>query len=112
MSNRQKVRPEICERTAKARLDAGYREQKDMAKALDVDYGLYNKYETRSKLRNDLIPKFLELTSVRYEWLIAGKGPQYEEEELIKDIRRLGQKETEIVAKMVRGLLGDSSGKS
>jgi len=34
----------------------------------------YKQFETRSVLPHELIPQFLELTKVGYEWLFTGKG--------------------------------------
>lgn len=62
----------IRQRTREARKAAGY-EQGAMAEALGIEKPTYNKYETRGVIRNDLIPKFCELTKTSPGWLLTGQ---------------------------------------
>ena len=63
----------MCERTQKAREHSGI-DASVMAAHLGVEYHAYNKYETRSPIRIDLIPAFCQLTGVRSDWLMTGSG--------------------------------------
>jgi DNA-binding XRE family transcriptional regulator len=47
----------------------------DMARALGVVVGTYNRYENRTMLPHYLIPKFCQLTGVEVEWLVSGPKP-------------------------------------
>jgi hypothetical protein len=44
----------------------------DMAKALNVPYGTYTRYETRTMLPHHLIPRFCQITGVSADWLFYG----------------------------------------
>jgi hypothetical protein len=62
-------------RTNAARESTG-KKQGDFASQLQdgMEQDYYKQYETRSMLPYELIPKFLSLTGVNYEWLFEGKG--------------------------------------
>ena len=61
----------ICIRTKEARENAGIKAV-DMAEYLDITYDAYNKYETRSAIRPDLISPFCTKTEVSERWLLTG----------------------------------------
>lgn len=61
----------ICIRTRDAREAAGIKAT-EMAEYLDITYDAYNKYETRSPLRQDLISPFCTKTGVSERWLLTG----------------------------------------
>ena len=65
-------RHSICIRTKKAREDAGIKAA-DLAENLGISYDAYNKYETRSPLRQDLISPFCVMTGVNERWLLTGE---------------------------------------
>jgi hypothetical protein len=55
----------------------------DMARALGVAPGTYNRYETRTMMPMYLIPKFIKITGVPLDWLVHGPaeahGPRLED---------------------------------
>ncbi|CAB4139757.1 HTH_XRE domain containing protein [uncultured Caudovirales phage] len=75
MTGEKKIRLPIVERTREAREKAGL-DGPAMAARLGIDYGKYNKYETRSSLPHDLLIKFCRIASVNIEWLLEGTGPR------------------------------------
>lgn len=44
-----------------------------MAKALGIEYGTYNKYETRTPLPHGLIAKFCAVSGISIEFFITGQ---------------------------------------
>ena len=46
----------------------------DMAKALGIAPGTYTRYETRNMLPHRYIGRFVELTGVKYDFLMNGAG--------------------------------------
>jgi transcriptional regulator with XRE-family HTH domain len=68
------IRNPIAVRTRKAREATG-RTQEEMAGLLDIPLERYNKYETRSALKQELIAKFCQLTGITEKWFLTGKGP-------------------------------------
>jgi Ser/Thr protein kinase RdoA (MazF antagonist) len=64
----------ICIRAREARIAAGFGTQKDMADAMEMELHAYNKYETRSPITSEHLPKFIKVTNVRPEWLLTGDG--------------------------------------
>ena len=107
---------EICKRTRTARENAGF-EQKDMPDILGVTLDAYNKYETRSPIRQDLISKFCRITGVREAWLLSGQKPMmdivYDQESmrLIEEINRLEEQERDLVDAFVSTILQKKEGK-
>lgn len=71
-----KDRPPICKRTSSAREEAGFT-QKEIAAALGIEDKAYNKYETRSAIRQDLIVTFCRLCNVNEKWLLDNVGPKH-----------------------------------
>lgn len=66
----------VAQRTRKARADAGFKTQEDIAKRLNITRERYAKYETERILNKGLISKFCELTGVSEKWLLTGKDEQ------------------------------------
>ena len=62
----------ICIRTKQARENASLKAA-DLAESLGISYDAYNKYETRSPLRQDLISPFCVMTGVNERWLLTGE---------------------------------------
>jgi len=62
----------MCRRTQQVRIDSGYT-QPEMAEALGILNVTYSKYESRSPLKQYLIPKFCELTGFSSWYLLTGK---------------------------------------
>jgi transcriptional regulator with XRE-family HTH domain len=70
----------ICVRTKDAREAAGYVDrQAEFAVKLGIESGTYNKYETRSPIKQEFIAKFCDLTGVREKWLLTGELPMKED---------------------------------
>lgn len=105
---------EICKRTRLAREQAGF-EQKEMPAKLGISLDAYNKYETRSPLRQDLISKFCRITGIREAWLLSGENPMkdtfYDQEtlKLMEEIKRLEELERELVQSFVTTILEKKS---
>lgn len=62
--------------------------QQDLCDVLDIPQPKYSKYETRSYMPHDLIPRFIKATGVTYEWLY--------------DLRQASQSTTPLARKMQR----------
>lgn len=85
-------KPEICQRTRTAREKAGF-DQKDMPGqfslyGIEVTSDAYNKYETRTPIRQSLIPIFCKITGIDEKWLLTGVGPMADETDEFLSIMR------------------------
>ena len=59
---------------ARTKAARGARTQETMAELLEIKQDKYKQYEIRSYMPHDLIPRFLKITGVTWEWLFEGKG--------------------------------------
>lgn len=48
--------------------------QEEIAELLDISQGNYKQYETRSLLPHRLVPKFVGICGVDFDWLFTGRG--------------------------------------
>lgn len=79
----------IWGRTRHARIQAGIGNAKEMVDkfalhGVVVSEAAYYKYETRSKIRHDLVATFCEITKINQHWLLTGDGEMTAE---AKDVR-------------------------
>jgi hypothetical protein len=58
----------------KAARELRYSTQEEIAEVLGMPQPKYSKYETRSLMPHQLLPRFCKACGVTMEWLIAGKG--------------------------------------
>lgn len=63
----------------RAARDSRFAAQEDLCEVLDIKQSLYGKYETRSLMPHNLIPRFCKACGVTTEWLFTGKsaGPAW-----------------------------------
>lgn len=64
---------DFIRRTKEARKARGY-SQEELSELLGIDQPKYSKYETRSYLPHDLIPRFCLACGADPAWLFTGKG--------------------------------------
>lgn len=59
----------------RAAREARFSSQEELCEVLGLKQPTYNKYETRSFMPHQLIPRFCKACSVRLEWIYEAKGP-------------------------------------
>ena len=64
---------QVIKRTVKARKEAGFVSQAEIAKELKISRERYAKYETERIIHKELISKFCQLTGITEDWLLSGK---------------------------------------
>ena len=114
--NKQIGRNPICLRTRKAREIIGIEHDK-MAEMLRIDPKRYNKYETRSPIKQEFISKFCKITGILERWLLTGEGPMREEsdpylQELIDIYLKISQEAREAYLEIGRQMTRPPAGNS
>lgn len=64
---------QVVGRTVKARKDAGFASQSDIAKALGISRDRYARYETERIIHKEFITRFCEVTGITEGWLLSGE---------------------------------------